>query len=193
MYHKKSESAKVHLHKCAAFRRCMNVMEIAERPDWYNGNIRGKKDTTSTALASLLKAVFASRESSIKSFALAKLTSREKLVFQKHMAMRYFVTCTSFQRIGDTHLKAAIQSLRPNDNLLPNRMQLAYTLLDECHQAIVKKVDVRVNGATWCLTTDAWSNVRYDPVVNYMAASPACSLFLESVSTGQTPRCQVHR
>jgi hypothetical protein len=47
------------------------------------------------------------------------------------------------------------------------------------------KVDERMKGATACLTTDAWSNIKNDSVVNYMAVSPACSLFLESVSTGQ--------
>jgi Protein of unknown function (DUF 659) len=100
---KKSESVKVHLHKCAAFWRCMNGMEIAERPDWYSGNKCGKKDTTSTAPASLLKSVSASRQRSIKAFALAKLTPREKRVSQKRMAMHYFATGTSFQRIVDPH------------------------------------------------------------------------------------------
>jgi Protein of unknown function (DUF 659) len=42
-----------------------------------------------------------------------------------------------------------------------------------------------MKGSTCCLTTDGWSNVKNDPVVNYMAVSPVCSLFLESVMTGQ--------
>ncbi len=36
-----------------------------------------------------------------------------------------------------------------------------------------------------CLTTDAWSNIKNNYVINYMAVSPTCNLFLESMSTGQ--------
>jgi hypothetical protein len=36
-----------------------------------------------------------------------------------------------------------------------------------------------------CLTTDAWSNIKNDSVINYMVVSPACSLFLKSMSIGQ--------
>jgi Protein of unknown function (DUF 659) len=42
-----------------------------------------------------------------------------------------------------------------------------------------------MSGATACLITDAWCNVKNNSVINYMAVSPCCSLFLESVSTGQ--------
>ena len=39
--------------------------------------------------------------------------------------------------------------------------------------------------STCCLTTDGRSNVKNDPVVNFMVVSPECSFFLESVMTGQ--------
>jgi hypothetical protein len=42
-----------------------------------------------------------------------------------------------------------------------------------------------MNGAVACLITDAWFNVNNDSVVNYMAVSPECAMFLESMSTGQ--------
>jgi hypothetical protein len=42
-----------------------------------------------------------------------------------------------------------------------------------------------LSGATVCLTTDAWSNIKNNYVINYMAISPICSLFFESMSTGQ--------
>ena len=32
---------------------------------------------------------------------------------------------------------------------------------------------------------DGWTNIKNDPVVNYMATSPEFSIFLESISTGQ--------
>ena len=37
-YHKKSEMVKIHLNKCAPFRKLMNGMEDVDRPDWYNRN-----------------------------------------------------------------------------------------------------------------------------------------------------------
>ena len=47
------------------------------------------------------------------------------------------------------------------------------------------KVDKIMRGAMSCLTTDAWKNINNDSVVSYMAVSPAFSLFLESILTGQ--------
>ena len=79
----------------------------------------------------------------------------------------------------------AIKLLWPDDSLLPNRKQLSSTLLDKCHQQVLTKIKIRMKGLTCCLTTDGWSNVKNDPVVNYMAVSPVCSFFLESVMTGQ--------
>jgi Protein of unknown function (DUF 659) len=101
------------------------------------------------------------------------------------MALHYYSTGTSFQRVADVHLKAANMVLRPDDNLLPSRRQLSSSLLDSCHECLQAKVDKRMNGDTACMITHAWSNVTNDSVINYMAVSPCSSLFLESVSTGQ--------
>ncbi|KAH9275057.1 hypothetical protein BASA83_002771 [Batrachochytrium salamandrivorans] len=78
--------------------------------------------------------------------------------------MHYYATGTSSQRIENLHLKNAIKLLRPNDNLLPNKKQLSSTLLNECHQEVVAKVDTRMKSSTCCLTTDGWSNINDDPV-----------------------------
>ncbi len=37
----------------------------------------------------------------------------------------------------------------------------------------------------FCLTTDGWSNIKGDPVINYMAISPQKTLLLERVNTGE--------
>ena len=79
----------------------------------------------------------------------------------------------------------AIKLLWPDDSLLPNRKQLSSTLLDECHQEVLTKVRMCMTYSTFCLTIDGWSSVKNDPVVTYMAVSPECSFFLESVMTGQ--------
>ncbi|KAH6586484.1 hypothetical protein BASA50_000439 [Batrachochytrium salamandrivorans] len=179
-HHKKNKCAKLHLNKCNMFRKLMNVMKDCNHPDWY---VRNKKKCKTVSSSS--NTPNSSHQASIKQYALSKLSVKQKQEFHKHMAMHYYATGTSFQRIEDLHLKNAIKSLRPDDNLLPNRGQLSSTLLNECHQEVVAKVDTHMKGSTCCLTTDGWSNINDDPVVNYMAVSPEFSFFLESVSTGQ--------
>jgi cephalosporin-C deacetylase-like acetyl esterase len=41
-----------------------------------------------------------------------------------------------------------------------------------------------MKGATSCLTSDVWSNIKDDSIMSYMVVSKDCCLFLESVSTG---------
>jgi Protein of unknown function (DUF 659) len=81
----------------------------------------------------------------------------------------------------------AVGLLRPEKNLLPDRKKLSSSLLDSCY-AEVKEKSIKLlssSSSAVCLVTDGWSNIRNDPIVNYMAVSPTVSLFLESVSTGQ--------
>ncbi|KAH9268583.1 hypothetical protein BASA84_000188 [Batrachochytrium salamandrivorans] len=161
-----SDTNSHHLNNCNMSRRLINEMKGCDRPDWY---VRNKKKCKTVSSSS--NAPSSSHQASIKQYAFPKLS-----------------------RIEDLHLKNAIKSLRPNDNLLPNKNQLSSTLLNECHQEVVAKVDTRMKGSTCCLTTDGWSNINDDPVVNYMAVPPKFFFFLELVSTGQQGhRSQVHR
>ncbi|KAH9275053.1 hypothetical protein BASA83_002767 [Batrachochytrium salamandrivorans] len=174
-HHKKNECARLHLNKFNMFCKLMNGMENCNRPDWY---VRNKKKCKTVLSSS--NTPNSSYQASIKQYALAKLSVKQKKEFHKHMAMHYYATGTSFQRIENLHLKNAIKLLRPNDNLLPNKKQLSSTLLNECHQEVVAKVDTRMKSSTCCLTTDGWSNINDDPVVNYMAVSPEFSFFFSS-------------
>ena len=101
------------------------------------------------------------------------------------MAMHFYATGASFQRIEDCHLESDVAVLRPDPNLLPNRKKLASVLLNKCYTDIKGRVDDRLAKAVICITTDGWTNIKNDPVVNYMATSPKLSIFLESISTGQ--------
>ncbi len=47
-HHKKSESIKVHLNKCAPFRKFMNGMEEDKRPTWYMANKKPRKPLSTT-------------------------------------------------------------------------------------------------------------------------------------------------
>jgi hypothetical protein len=99
--------------------------------------------------------------------------------------MHYYATRSSFQRVEDVHLIVTIKTLRLDDGLLPNRRQLATSLLDACHEDVKTKVVKGMIGATSCLINDGLSNINNDAIINYMAVSPEFALFLESVSIGQ--------
>jgi hypothetical protein len=96
-HHKKSESAKVHLNSCAKFRTLMNGLNDDERPDWYRRNKKGGATNKAAADSQRGKSQASSNiQSSIKSFALPKVTGSMKQEFQKQMALHYFATGTSF-------------------------------------------------------------------------------------------------
>ena len=99
--------------------------------------------------------------------------------------MQYYAMGTSFHQVKGIHLKAAIKLLHPNDNMLPSQKQLASTLLDKCHQELQSKDNMHMKGATSCLTSDVWSNIKNGSIMSYMAVSKDCCLFLEFVSTRQ--------
>jgi Protein of unknown function (DUF 659) len=75
--------------------------------------------------------------------------------------------------------------LRPDAKLLPDRCKLAYGLLEKCFDDIKSRADARMFNAIACITTDGWTNIKNDPVVNYMATSSNFCYFLESVYTGK--------
>jgi hypothetical protein len=126
-----------------------------------------------------------SHQRSIKEFAIPVVSKQQKVQFQKHIAMHYYATGSSFQRVKDVHLIATIKTLRPDDGLLPNRRQLATSLLDAYHEDVKTKVAKGMISATSCLISDGWSNVNNNVIINYMATLPEFTLFLESISTYQ--------
>jgi hypothetical protein len=121
-HHKKSESVKVHLNKCASFRKLVNGMEEDKRPAWYTTNKKPRKPLSTTVSVSTSSvAPNSSRQRSIKEFAIPVVNKQQKVQFQKHIAMHYYATRSSFWRVEDVHLIVAIKTLRPDDGLLPNR------------------------------------------------------------------------
>ena len=81
--------------------------------------------------------------------------------------MHFYCTGTSFTCVEDPYLLRAIQLLRG------------------CYQKVKAEVGklLSVNTQYICITSDAWSSVLNEPVVNYMAVCPTKSLFLEAVHT----------
>jgi hypothetical protein len=167
-HHRKSETAKLHLVNCYPFRQLMDDKESADRPDWYDNKKPAREVKPPPVFGNL-----------------PPMSESEIVSFQVAIALFFYATGTAFERVENRFLLEAIRMLRPDLKLLPTRKMLATILLDMCHAALLAKVDQYLTGATMCLTTDAWSNINGDPIINYMAVSPGRTLFLESVPTGQ--------
>jgi hypothetical protein len=154
-HHKKSESVKIHLNKCVLFRKLMNGMEEDKSPAWYTANKKPRKPlSTVVSVSTSSVAPSSSRQHSIKEFAIPVVSKQQKVQFQKHIAMHYYATGSSFQRVEDVHLIVAIKTLRPDNGLLPNRRQLATSLFDTCHKDVKTKVAKGMIGATSYLIND---------------------------------------
>ena len=97
---------------------------------------------------------------------------------EKCRGMQYNAMGTSFHQVNGMHLKAAIKLLHPNDNMLPSQKQLPSTLLNKCHQELQSKFNLHMKDATFCLTSDVWSSIKNYYILNYMAVSKDCCLFL---------------
>jgi len=152
---KKSELVKVHLNKCALFYNFMNGMEEDKRPAWYTANKKPRKPlSTAVSVSTSSVAPSSSCQRSIKEFAIPVVSKQQKVQFQKHIAMHYYATGSSFQQVEDVHLITVIKTLRPDDGLLPNRRQLVTSLLDACHEDVKTKVAKGMIGATSCLIID---------------------------------------
>jgi hypothetical protein len=85
----------------------------------------------------------------------------------------------------DPHLLKAFQICRP-DVKLPTRKELSSSLLNQCYDDVKKKVDSYLALSPYhCMTSDGWSNIKNEPIINYMIVSPSVSIFLESIYTGE--------
>lgn len=125
-YQKSSESIRTHLNICSLFRKAMNGVKGAERPDWYRKNTNsGRKVRRPAALSTT-----SIRKTLIKLFGISSVTKHWKTFFQQKMAMHYYATGPPFQHIEGGYLKTAIKFLGSETNLLPTRMQLASKMLD---------------------------------------------------------------
>ncbi len=159
-------------------------MLVSDRPEWWDTAKKSRASTSSSSSSSVYSVISKSQPSA-RSFSVPHFSPSQQKMFNQEMAMYFYCTGTSFQRAEDPQL---LQLARPGATL-PSRKQLADVsaggLLDVCYKKVneqVKKV-LLTDGQMVCITSDAWSNVTNDPVVNYMAVSPTKSLFLEAVHT----------
>ena len=119
----------------------------------------------------------------IRAYVLTNMSKNGKVQFQAQIAMHYFATGTSFHQVQCMHLKKRLPSscCIPMTIYCPAKKQLASTLIEKCHQELQSKVNVHMKVATSCLTSNVQSNIKNDSIMNYMAVSMDCYLFLEFV------------
>jgi len=180
-YHKKSEYAQKHLNNCKAFKKIMMGTDLADRPEWFDSN---KKSKLSFPIAST-SAKSHCQQKAMTQYTLPPMTISMQAQFEETLALHYYVTGTAFQRVEEKNLARALHMLRP-DVILPDRHKLAGPLLDKCYNKLKKNQDCYLTSPSSCvcLITDGWSNIKNEPIVNYMATSPDKTVFLESVATG---------
>lgn len=186
-HHHKASVVETHLRKCKPFVKLMLDKPVAERPDWWSKLTKPTKKPNMAASASTSSSASVRSQPSVRMFAIPHFTATEQKKFNLEMAMYFYCTGTSFLRIEDPHLLRAIQLARPG--ALPTRKMLADDssggLLEVCYQNVkqdVKKM-LSVKGRYISITSDAWSSVLNEPIINYMAVCPTHCLFLEAVYT----------
>ncbi len=122
----------------------------------------------------------------MRDFVIPMMPPTDHAAFQSNLAMHMYMTGTSFVRVEEQHLLLALQKLRP-DMRLSSRQDLSGRLLNgAAHSQVKEKVDAWLARDLFaCITSDAWSNIKNESVINYMLVSGDMSLFLKSNSTGE--------
>ena len=78
-----------------------------------------------------------------------------------------------------------MQKLCP-DATVPSQKELAGKYLIKCYSNVKIKVDAWLAQGNYnCLTSNQWSNISNEAVINYMLVSTNMLLFLESKYTGE--------
>jgi hypothetical protein len=180
--HCKVEKAKQHLLSCLPFGRAMARADSAERPDWWM-NKTAKSSISSSARNATTS------QADIRNFAIPALKPSEGRELDKLVAMHIYTTGSAFQRVEDPYLHKAFNLCRPGVRL-PTRQRLGGELLDACYKEIKKEVDRSLQAAhrCCCITSDAWSNISNEPVVNYMAIMREKSLANRGGCEHRSPR-----
>ena len=179
-HHNKTNTVQMHLKNCRPFVTLMKNTAAVDRPEWFDSKV-SKSQSISDAGSTR-----SSVQPSMMSYTVPKVTKKQLETLHEALAMHYYCTGTSFQRVQEYHLLKAFQAVNPSVTL-PTRKKLAGPLLDICYTKVeieVKKL-LKCETQNLCITSDGWSNISNEAVVNYMAITPSTTLFLESVNTGE--------
>ena len=123
----KVDRAESHLNKCREFNRKYPVGS-SDRPLFLDQK-KAKTSSTSSLTSS---------QKSLKGFVLPGFSKKQQDTFNTEMALHFYMTASSFQKVEEKHLQKAISILRP-DAKLPSRQALADVLLDKAYESLKKK------------------------------------------------------
>ncbi|ETI56823.1 hypothetical protein F443_00785, partial [Phytophthora nicotianae P1569] len=103
--------------------------------------------------------------------------------FQLRFALWFYTTGMAFKKVEHKTLATALQVLTPSA-ILPNRQQLATSLLDASYEDFRSRLMLKVKGKKVTLTTDGCTDVNGKAVINYVLLTEDTTVFLEFVYTG---------
>jgi hypothetical protein len=103
--------------------------------------------------------------------------------FQNKFAEWFYGTGMAFMKISIPQLENALKILRQYVRI-PSRDMLSGLLLDKSYDKAMQKILVLLHDEYCTLTTDGWTDINGNSVINYVVASRKGSFFLESVYTG---------
>jgi Protein of unknown function (DUF 659) len=186
---KKSERAVLHLNSCASFKLSMVDIDDECYPDWFAVSTPKKSAAGRASFVSVLRSIDSRMvprtQTSITKFTAPRLSKATQLKINSSIAMHYYVNGTSFARIEDPYLLKTFQLCRP-DVKLPTLKEQSSSLLNQCYDDIKKKVNSYLASSPYhCITSDGWSNIKNEPIINYMIVSSSVSLCFESIHTGE--------
>ena len=158
----------------------MKDVSANDLPAWFTTRAQGQSKSLANGSSSLQ-----ANQGDIRSFTIAKMTQKNHQDVHYLLAMHFYMTGASFVRIEEQHLLEAMQKLRP-DTTVPLWKELAGKYLTKCYSNVKIKVDAWLAQGNYnCLTSDGWSNISNEAVINYMLVSTNMSLFLKSKYTGE--------
>lgn len=202
-HHKKSEQARCHLMKCAAFLHQMAALAAHEQPDWYVTELQKRQKVLhDRALAATAGAgggaprstgavhdakINKSTATTTPSKEAAKLTRKDSKRMEDCLAMHLFAT------MGDsgfaepwTDASFLAQALVASNRsaALPDEKRLMSVLLDRCYSTLKRRINKFLAGLPLSVALsldESPSSTSSERVMNYIAATGGKHLFLESV------------
>ncbi len=107
------------------------------------------------------------------------LSASQQKAFESELSMGWYTSGTSFYRIENHHLINAFKTLNATVKV-PDRKKLGGVLLDQAYEKVMQKLDGFLErNRMACFTSDGWTNITSQPVVNYMIVANAKELLLE--------------
>ena len=111
-----------------------------------------------------------------------KISENEKNHCDTELALAFFTGGVPFRFIENQHFLRAMGILRPGYEP-PSRRQLSNQMLDDCYTSLQAKMKADIANARYVsLTTDAWTNVKGESVINFIILLPK-PVFFEAVYT----------